>query len=72
MEEVKKKPRTSNAVKYRYNTKTYDTIKALAKKEDKLPARIELASRKREISKAQYIIEAIKQRLQEDGIVETD
>lgn len=52
----------------KYDAKTYDQIKFRTRKEERLNDMIDLAAKKLGTSKADYIVTAVKNRLESDGI----
>lgn len=52
----------------KYNDKTYEIITCRSRKTDKLNDLLDIASEKAGISKASYIIDAIRAQLEKDGI----
>ena len=61
-------PKAQTMYSNKYNAKAYNQIKINAKKSDRLPELIEIASGKTNVSKQSYMIQAIKDKLAKDGI----
>lgn len=65
MPNVKKSKLEANK---RYNNKTYETISARAIKTERLNDLLDLGATRAGMSKASYILETLRARLQRDGI----
>ena len=52
----------------RYNAKTYDQLRCNYRKEERLNELVELAAEKHNISKAEYMLTAIRFKLESDGV----
>lgn len=52
----------------KYNSRAYDQVKVNAKRTERLPELLDIASERAGISKQKYILEAIHARLERDGI----
>lgn len=66
--EMAKATRAHVRASTKYNTKTYDNIHFVSRKEERLPDLISLAASRSGESKGAYITRAIKFQLQQDGI----
>lgn len=56
----------------KYNRKAYETIQVRAKKDERLGELLNVGAARAGVSKAAYIVDAIKARLEEDGITSAD
>ena len=52
----------------RYNAKTYDQLRCNYRKDERLNDLVDFAAKKLGTSKADYIVTAVKNRLESDGI----
>ena len=59
--------KTSNAVKERYNKKTYDQVRMVLRKDGGQLTRYKAAAESAGQSLTAYIVQAIEQRMQRDG-----
>ena len=67
-------PRTAaqNRATTKYNAKAYEQIKIFSRREDRISEQIETAAARRGISKAAYILDALRAALDRDGISAAD
>lgn len=67
METPKKKPRTSSAVKNRFNKKTYTRVSLSIRQDSGITERLDKAAAGTGASRQAYIIQAITEKLEKDG-----